>query len=145
MKIVRVAGSLPDGFERLILAARAEGVRNLDRLKQQWASHEQRFDRDGAALFAAYVDDELIGLGGVTPETGLAEPAMRMRRFYIHPVYRRKGHGGELARAVMDYGLSVTPLLTGNARATPQAGPFWEALGFRQEYLPNITHIYRKS
>tara|TARA_B100000949_G_scaffold135800_1_gene119605 strand:+ start:394 stop:831 length:438 start_codon:yes stop_codon:yes gene_type:complete len=144
MKIIIVSGSLPDGMDRLLSAARSEGVRNMDLLQAQWASGEQRFDRNGAALFAALEGEELVAVGGVTPQTGLAEPAMRMRRFYVHPAHRRAGHGRALARAAMRRGFEQAPLLTCNARATALAAPFWESLGFEPVRMPDITHICRR-
>jgi GNAT superfamily N-acetyltransferase len=141
--ITRVVETLPDGFAVILEAAASEGVRNMAMLAAQWASGEQRFDEPGA-LFAALVDGDLAGLGGVTAETGAGEPAMRMRRLYVLPVFRRFGVGRRLAGAMMQQGFQAAPLLTLNAAASDAAAPFWEAIGFqRSAALPGATHALR--
>lgn len=141
--IGRVVETLPDGFDVILEAAASEGVRNMARLAQQWASGEQRFDEPGA-LFAALVDGDLAGVGGLTVETRAGEPAMRMRRLYVLPMFRRFGVGRRLAGAMMQQGFQAAPLLTVNAAASDAAGPFWEAMGFeRTDALPGATHALR--
>ncbi len=113
----------------------------MDLLWEGWQSDTQRFDHEGAALFGVFDGGHLLGVGGVTPETGYAGPAMRMRRFYVLPAARRSGAGRLLARAAMLQGFAHAAVLTCNARATPLAGPFWEAMGFVPVDLPDITHV----
>lgn len=144
MKIARIDRDLPPGFDALLVAATSEGVRNMQLLAHSWRSGEQRFADDGEELFGTFDGEQLIGVGGVTHEAGLPEPAMRMRRFYVLPQARGMGAGRELAESAMTHGFAQAALLTCNARATPFAAPFWEAMGFRREDLPNITHICRK-
>lgn len=138
LQIVRVVEALPDGFEALLADARTEGVRNMALLADEWASGAERFDGQGAALFAAFVEGELAGVGGVTAEK--AEPAMRMRRLYVRPRFRRSGVGRALAGAMVQQGFEAADVLTVNARASDAAGPFWEALGFRLVDAPGYTH-----
>lgn len=116
----------------------------MELLAEGWQLGVQRFDRDGAALFGAFDGACLVGVGGVTPETGYSEPAMRMRRFYVLPAARRSGAGRLLAQAAMEQGFEHAAVLTCNARATPAAGPFWEAMGFTPVSRPDITHICRR-
>lgn len=142
VNIARVVEALPGEFDVIRAEATAEGVRNMELLAAQWSSREQRFDEPGA-LFAAYVGGALAGVGGVTVETGLAEPAMRMRRLYVRPGFRGAGVGRRLAAAMMQQGLQEAPMLTTNARATEAAGPFWEAMGFTAVEWPGVTHVFR--
>ncbi len=139
--IVRVTEDLPEGFEHLHGQAQAEGVRNMEALVRQWA--DGRGFADPGALFAAYVDAKLAGVGGVTPQTGLDEPAMRMRRLYVAPAFRRVGVGQALAGAMIQQGLQAVCLLVCNARASEAAGPFWEAMGFQRVEAPDFTHLLR--
>lgn len=138
LQIVRVIDELPEGFDALLAEARSESVRNMTLLAEQWASAEQRFDADGAALFAAFVGGELAGMGGVSAEA--SEGAMRMRRLYVRPRFRRNGVGLSLAGAMMQQGLQGADVLTVNARASAAAGPFWEAMGFRPVDAAGYTH-----
>ncbi|WP_353255524.1 GNAT family N-acetyltransferase [Hyphomonas sp.] len=121
---------MPRGIGGRAEAEASEGVRNVSTLIAAWHAGEQRFDLVGAALFAAMDGDVLAAVGGVKRETALAESALRMHRFCVHPMYRRPGMGRDLAQTVMDHALSDASGLTCNARATPLAAPFWEALGF---------------
>ena len=129
IQIVRVEGDLLEDFPALRAQADAEGVRNMGLLAQQWAAPDNPF-LDPGALFAAFTEGELAGVGGVTPQAGLARPAMRMRRLYVIPAMRRHGVGRMLAAAMIQQGLQSAGLLTCNARATAAAPPFWEAMGF---------------
>ena len=140
--LTRIVETLPESFSRLADAAAAEGVRNMAALAAQWADGTMRFE-DPGALFAAFVDGELAGVGGVTLEGGLAEPAMRMRRLYIAPVFRRRGVGQALAGAMIQQGLQQARLLIANARASAAAPPFWEAMGFAPVVARDHTHELR--
>ena len=139
--IVRVTEDLPEGFEGLRDQARAEGVRNMNLLAEQWDGG--RGFADPGALFAAYVEGELTGVGGVTLQTNLDEPAMRMRRLYVVPAFRRSGVGQALAGAMIQQGLQAAHLLTANAGATDAAAPFWEAMGFERVEGSGFTHCLR--
>jgi GNAT superfamily N-acetyltransferase len=122
--------------------AAAEGVRNMAMLASEFGSAANPFV-EPAALFAAFAEGELAGLGGVTLQAGLAEPAMRMRRLYVRPAFRRAGVARALAGAMMQQGFQTAPLLVLNARASAAAPPFWEAMGFERVEWPGITHALR--
>ena len=143
MQVIRVGQHLPPGMATLAEAAARVDVRNVGKLIAAWESGEQRFVRDGAALFAAFVGNDLAGIGGVKREAGAGESAMRMHRFYVHPMYRRQGAGRLLADAAMAQGLASAALLTCNARASAAAAVFWEALGFARCDAAGYTHIFR--
>lgn len=146
--IRRVIGRLPRGFERLVTFSLNENIRNMKMLLSEWTSGEQRFDRDDAALFSAFVADELVGIAGTTLEQSMDSKAMRMRRMYVCPDFRRCGVASALADACMKHGLQSCHILTCNARASIAAGPFWEAKGFEQVTLPRLptstTRLLRK-
>ncbi|MDW3096986.1 MAG: GNAT family N-acetyltransferase [Alphaproteobacteria bacterium] len=144
VQIEHLHDALPAGIDTLATASRAEGIRNLSTLVDQWQSGAQRFDQNNAALFAAFRDGELAGIGGITREDGLDEPAMRVRRFYVLPQFRRSGIATALAKACMAHGLRICPTLTCNAQASDAAGVFWEAMGFKAVELPTITHVFRR-
>lgn len=138
----QVHTNLPEGFDVLLHSSLRTGVRNMALLSQNWEAGAERFDRQGEALYAARIGNRLVGIAGTTREQNYSEPAMRMRRLYVLPEYRRKGVARLLAQKCMDTGLKVAPILTCNARASEAAGPFWLSLGFSEIDLPNITHVY---
>lgn len=141
IQIVRVLDVLPEGFTGLRAEAAAEGVRNMDLLAEQWASGANRFDSDDEALFAAFAGGDLAGVGGVSAEAD--GTAMRMRRLYVAPAFRRGGVGRVLATAMIQQGLQGRPLLTVNAAASVAAAPFWESMGFVRASRPGATHELR--
>lgn len=141
VQIVRVVEALPDGFAALAEAARAEGRRNMAALAEQW--EDGRGFADPGALFAAFVDGDLAGVGGVTPQAGSGELAMRMRRLYVAPGFRRAGVGRALAGAMIQQGLQAARQLTANAKASDAAAPFWEAMGFEPVAGADFTHQLR--
>jgi GNAT superfamily N-acetyltransferase len=141
VQVVRIDGELPAAFEGLRAEAAAEGFDHIERLATEWSSGVQRFRQEGEALFAAFVGGELAGVGAVSHEH--LEPAlgaMRMRRCYVRPAFRRQGVGRALAGAMIQQGLETARVLTVNA-GTPDAPAFWSAMGFEPDPRNGRTHI----
>ena len=130
LQLVRITVDLPDDFPVLRAAADAEGHRHMARLGADFASGAQRFDQAGEVLLAAFLEGELVGIGGVTQEPA-AHPgeALRMRRLYVLPQARRRGVASSLADALLNEALSHTRLVTVHA-GNPDAERFWDALGY---------------
>jgi GNAT superfamily N-acetyltransferase len=100
MRLERVLTELPAGFQVLSAEARAEGYRHVDRLADDWQAGTVRFDREGEALIAAYIDGDLAALGGLTIDP--SQPgALRMRRFYVRASFRRAGIGRAIAENML--------------------------------------------
>lgn len=138
----RIEDELPDGFHELLKLSQDEGIRNMSMLSENWHSGVERFNQNGAALFGAFSKNKLIGGGGTTKELGYSAPAMRMRRLFVSPIWRRRGVAGMIARECMSWGLKSAGTLTCNAQASAAAAPFWEGMGFKPVDLARITHIY---
>jgi GNAT superfamily N-acetyltransferase len=118
--------------------ARAEGHQFLDRLASDWVSGAMRFDRPGEALLAAYSEGVLAAIGGITIDP-IVPDALRMRRFYVRPAFRRTGIGGQIAQALLNSVRSV-PVVTVNAAV--KSNPFWETLGFVPQARDGHTHMW---
>jgi GNAT superfamily N-acetyltransferase len=101
VRLQRVIDQLPTDFDTIRLEARAEGHKFLDRLANDWVSGVIRFDRPGEALLAAYSDEILAAIGGITIDPVVLD-ALRMRRFYVRPAFRRDGIGREIALALLN-------------------------------------------
>jgi GNAT superfamily N-acetyltransferase len=142
IRVARIT-SLPAGIQRLRDEADRANVRNMGMLIDEWETGAERFDEPGEALFGAFDGDALIGVGGVTIEHGA--DAMRMRRLYVLADWRKRGAGRALAQLMMAKGLESADFLTCNARATPAAAKFWEAMGFAPVTAPGWTHIFTRS
>jgi GNAT superfamily N-acetyltransferase len=144
LQLVRIFDNLPEDFDGLVAEASGEGVRNMAMLADDWRAGA-RFQDDGEALFAAFLAGTLAGVGGLSVETGASEPARRLRRVYVRPMFRRQGVATALASALIHEGLDSVALLTVNAAASPAAGPFWEALGFVADVSGSWTHVLRRA
>lgn len=139
VRVIAVINTLPTGLALLAEEARDEGYRHLDRLIADWRSGAMRFGKRGEALLAAYITDELAGVGGLTVEPQLRS-AFRMRRFYVRPSFRCRGLGSLLSRALMRRVATLAEAVTVNA-GDDDAGRFWEARGFARITGNGFTHI----
>ena len=142
MRLQRVVNELPADFKAMRREARAEGHQVLDRLASDWVSGAMRFDRPGEALLAAYSDDVLAAIGGITIDP-IVPDALRMRRFYVRPAFRRTGIGGEIALALLEGALQRVRVVTLNAAV--ESTPFWESLGFVPQARDGHTHVWRQA
>jgi GNAT superfamily N-acetyltransferase len=140
IRLARVTDALPAEFEAMRAEARAEGHHMLDALAAEWEFGSNRFDRDGEALLAAYSDDALAGIGGLTVEPAIPG-AYRMRRFYVRAACRRGGIARQLALALLGGIAGAGRNVTANAAAGSEA--FWESLGFAPDRHDGRTHILR--
>jgi GNAT superfamily N-acetyltransferase len=132
---------LPAGFDALRAEALAEGFRQVERLGADWEAGRTRFDRDGEALLAARLNGVLVGIGGLTIEP-VVPGALRMRRFYVRPAFRRIGVGRQLVTALLA-GVAGDRSITVNA--APASIPFWESVGFDPDLRDGHTHILNQA
>jgi len=137
LELKPVLDALPAGFDVLRAEALAEGFRQVERLAADWDAGRIRFDRDGEALLAARLNGVLVGIGGLTIEPVVAG-ALRMRRFYVRPAFRRIGVGRQLVTALLA-GLDDDRSITVNA--APASIAFWESVGFNPDPRDGHTHI----
>ena len=140
LELEPVIGDLPAGFDTLRAEALAEGFRQVERLAAEWASRTTRFDREGEALLAARLNGILAGIGGLTIEP-VVPGALRMRRFYVRPRFRRGGVGRELATALLERTGQTGRVITVNAATGSVL--FWEALGFKPDLREGHTHVLK--
>jgi GNAT superfamily N-acetyltransferase len=112
------------------------------RLKEEWTSGVNRFSEPGEALFGAWLEGRLVGVGGlnVDPYAG-DERVGRVRRLYVLQGFRRRGVATLLVQAALNAArgrFRELRLRTQNDKA----GQFYERLGF----LPAVdradcTHV----
>lgn len=129
------------GLQALAMTATDEGIRNVGALVEQWASGQQRFEADGEALLiASDRGGHPIGVGGLT-RCPHVDGALRARRFYVDPDWRRRGVASSMATQLLALGDAHVDVITCNAAASAAAPMFWEALGFVPIEHEGITHI----
>ncbi len=137
--IAFVKGTLPPGFELLRHAADGEAYNMLAVLAKEWADGTNRFDKPGEALVVATAGPMLAGIGAMNQDPYI-DGALRMRRFYVSPKFRRHGVGRALAKALLDRPEVMGKMITLNAPQV-EAARFWEALGFIRDNRDGHTHV----
>lgn len=141
--VVPAGPLLPDRLTSLAGHAEREGIRIVATVVERWRDGTERFDGDGEALLAVVSEDDVVGIGGLSRCPHVAG-ALRVRRFYVGPMWRRRGVARRLADELIASGWAHTDLLTCNAGASPAAAPFWEAMGFVPVDTAGITHVRRR-
>lgn len=105
----------------------------------------QSLERNGAFLLGAYMDNRLVGIGGVKILTDYAE----IKRMFIAETHRGRNLGKDILMAlenhVRDNDGSVICLETGNRQQA--AIKFYQKLGYIRvekfgDYQPNAVSIY---
>ncbi|WP_089177516.1 GNAT family N-acetyltransferase [Bosea sp. AS-1] len=130
VQIVRLADSLPDEFEALRSEASAESFAFIEGLREEWLAGRYDGGDDRFAVFAAFHEGELAGIGAITPDPYDPAPGLlRVRHVYVRPLHRGTGIGRVLATALIQQGLALAPRLSLRA-ADQRAAAFWEANGF---------------
>ncbi|MBY5622381.1 GNAT family N-acetyltransferase [Rhizobium leguminosarum] len=137
--IRRIRDRLPQEIADLESAARREGHHHVARLIDDWSAGDIKFERDGESLLGAYVDDALVGIGGMTVDPAMSG-ALRMRRFLHSSRMRGRGIGRMLALALLDHARCYCIVVTVHA-GNDGAAKFWESLGFQPHGRDGHTHL----
>ncbi|WP_269533724.1 GNAT family N-acetyltransferase [Chitinimonas sp. BJYL2] len=121
---------LPEGVEALNTLAEAEGFRFLRRLIDDWRCGDNRFDQEGEAFFAVWLDGQLVGLGGLNRDCD-DDTLGRIRRVYVHPAARSHGLGQALIERLEHHAAQTFLRVVLYTTAIP-AMQFYEGLGYRR-------------
>ncbi|MFJ7315439.1 GNAT family N-acetyltransferase [Pseudomonas sp. NPDC098747] len=92
---------LPPQILTLEKEATGEGFRFLTRLIAEWHSRTNRFDAPGECLMAAYLNRQLIGIGGLSVDPYTQTNTARLRRVYIAASSRGQHVGRTLVKALV--------------------------------------------
>lgn len=134
--LVRTIDRLPTEFAALEADAKADGHAHLTRLSGEFAKDPAMFH----AIFAAYIDGELAGIGAATDEPTMTSHATwRMRRLYVHRKFRRQKIACAIATALLQEAAKKVRAVTVHA-GSDDAAHFWEAIGFRRVTGCNWSH-----
>jgi len=117
-----------DALKPLLAEGEEEGFRFLRRLKDEWLSGANRFDRAGESLFGIFEDKKLVALGGLNSES---DRRGRLRRFYVRRKDRRKGIGRLLAQHIVRFGADHYDRIVLHTD-TNVADKFYRSLGFER-------------
>ncbi|GAB3263038.1 GNAT family N-acetyltransferase [Chitinimonas naiadis] len=129
LRVERVM-DLPAGIEDLCVLGEAEGFRFLARLRADWCCGDNRFDQEGEAFFAVWIDDRLVGIGGLNRDCD-DDTLGRVRRVYVHPDARSHGVGHALLAVIEQHAMQHFKRLVLYTNAVP-AMHFYESHGYRR-------------
>ena len=125
-------------------AAQLEGIRTVERLTLEISDVRVWGGKPGVGLWVATSVESglVIAMGGITVCPTNPE-FRRVRRFYVHPAWRRQGVGRAIAQLCIakarQAGIRV---VTCNAAASSGAPLFWEVMGFLPTFETDVTHRY---
>lgn len=122
--------ALPAEIDRLVDLSLGEGLRFLQRLRDDWRAGRNRFTGTGEAFFVARDQGDLIGVCGLNRDPYCEDPTVgRLRHLYVAPSHRRRGVGRRLVRRALA-GARGRFRLVRLRTDRREAARFYEALGF---------------
>lgn len=141
VRIVRLFDLPLSDIHPLVVESRAQNHHFVDRLIDEYVDGSNRFDQPGEALYAAYVGDQMVGVGGLNVDPYIGDSgAGRVRHLYVLADWRGRGVGRRLMDEIVDQGrrhFSMLTLRTFN----PDAAQFYVATGFDAvSDVESVTH-----
>ncbi|CZT26579.1 GNAT family acetyltransferase [Pseudomonas cerasi] len=98
---IRHITHLPPQILALEKEAVGEGFRFVTRLIAEWHSGANRFDAPGECFMAAYLNQQLIGIGGLSVDPYVKTNTARLRRVYVSASSRGHHVGRTLVKALV--------------------------------------------
>jgi GNAT superfamily N-acetyltransferase len=131
-----------DSLARLVTESEQAGWSFLRRLRDEWATGANRFDKPGEAIFGAWTAGTLIGVCGLNIDPYIEDVRVgRVRHLYVLYDFRRVGVGRRLVEAVVAAAKGWFTSLRLRTESV-EAADCYEQLGFqRRSEMPNCTHI----
>ena len=132
MQILEIKDLKKESIEHLVELSKNEGFNFLIRLVNEWGNGKNRFEGEHEELYKVILDGEIIGIGGINKNPYIEdEKEGRLRRFYIHPNYRKRRIGTRLIKKIIeDYKLKYEKLTLRTDNEI--ASRFYESLGFKK-------------
>ena len=131
--ITRLAELPHDDICPLLVESRSEGFEFLDRLVNEYEGHINRFRGPNEALFAVYLDKDMIAIGGLNNDPYAQEKDIgRVRHVYVLSAWRKQGVGKLLVERIIEQARSSYRILTLRT-FSEGADKFYRALGFQTD------------
>ncbi len=129
-------------IEPLIKASEKEEFKFLTRLKNDWISGVNRFNKKYEKLYQIEVDKKIIAIGGINNnpyhENGKVG---RIRHLYVLSEYRKRGFGRKLVQHLLNKSNDKYEKITLRTD-TVVASKFYESIGFKRINSKNSSHQY---
>lgn len=137
---IRHLHEISEDIHKLAGIAKDEGHNNIRTLVLEYESGQNRFQKPGEALFAAYENEQLVGICGVNIDPyETVEAIARVRRLYVIPNARRKGVASRLMKHIEDVAVRHfhrIQLFT----ASKDASEFYIRLGYSTTDRTKVSH-----
>lgn len=131
---------LPPQIFVLEKEAVAEGFGFISRLIAEWQSGANRFDGPGECFLGAYLNQRLVGVGGLSVDPYTDDSTARVRRVYVSPAIRGNHVGQKLVSTLIAHAVFNFR----NVRLytdTPAGSAFYLRCGFMETENSHATHI----
>ena len=132
---------LPEDFGDIVELSLREEFGAMQRMREDWDSGVNRFDRPGEVLFEVRVGPRLVGICGLNRDPYAQSCEIgRVRHLYVDPEFRSRGIGRLLVSKIVECASrSFSRVRLRTLRA--DAAQFYMALGFRSVVgEPDVTH-----
>ena len=138
---IQLITHLPPEIQALEKEAVGEGFRFMTRLIDEWNSGANRFEAPGECLMAAYLNQQLVGIGGLSVDPYAAKSMARLRRVYVSASSRRHHVGQTLVKALIAHA-ALRFQSVGLFTDTAEGDAFYLKCGFTRTDHENIhaTH-----
>lgn len=131
--------ALPENIAVLEKEATAEGFRFLTRLVAEWQSGANRFNRPGECLMAAFMEGQLVAIGGLTQDPFAAPDVGRLRRVFVARAFRGRNLGRRLVEQLVAHAARHFREVRLSTDSSSGAA-FYSACGFQAVVDEQATH-----
>ena len=139
-RIERVTTLEPSELDGLVARSLEEGFRFVQRLRDENASGQNRFERPAEALLIARDSQSVIAVIGLNNDPHGQPSVMRVRRFYVLPEYRSLGLGQKMLLEVIELARIANAQTLELSTNNPRASRFYEQNGFEVIRGEPATH-----
>lgn len=131
---------LPTDFQILEEESKSEGFNFLSKMKMEWESGKNRFNKTGEKLFGIFEQDKLIAIGGINIDPYVSDASTgRVRHLYVLNNYPKKKAGATLMEKIIAHGsIHFTKLRL--RTDTIAASLFYENIGFKTVENKSASH-----
>lgn len=129
-------------IQPLIEECSAEGFAFMKKLEDEYLSGSNRFDKHGEVLYAAYHNNQIVGICGLNLDPYEEKPTIgRVRHLYVAKEYRRLGIARQLVTQIIHEAKQHYHELTLRTY-NREADKFYRSIGFstNSDYK-SVTHI----
>jgi len=133
INITRILDIRSGAIDHLVQESLTQGFRFVERLLREYCSGLNCFDQSGELLLAAFVENTVVGIGGLNRDPYCHDPNVgRLRHLYVETVWRRHGVGRLLVNHLVHAASQHYQLLTLRTD-TLAADRFYQKLGFKTD------------